>query len=68
MAIEKNSFKELGQKEIDEIGETPKKVEQNVMGLVHGGHFFGDVIELYFSRMIDLILSLFGADQEPEKK
>jgi len=31
------------------------------------GHFFGDVIELYFSKMVDIVLALFGAESEENK-
>lgn len=68
MDTKKNSFKQLGQEDVNEVGKAPDQVEHNVMGLVHSGHLFGDVIELYFSKMIDLVLSLFGADHDKQKK
>ena len=68
MDTKENSFKQLGQEDVKEIGKAPEQVEHNVMGLVHSGHFFGDVIELYFSKMIELVLSLFGADHDTKKK
>ncbi|NNE28274.1 MAG: hypothetical protein HKN16_01470 [Saprospiraceae bacterium] len=63
----KNSFKELENQNIEEAGQTPDNVEHDVMGIVQSGHLFGDVVELYFSKMIDLFLSLFGGSDKEEK-
>jgi len=66
MATSKNSFKKLEQENEDLVGNAPEQVEHELMGFVQSGHFFGDVIELYFSKMINMLMALFGSD--PEKK
>lgn len=66
MATGKNSFKELEQENAEKIGNTPEQVEHELMGIVQSGHFFGDVVELYFSKMINMVMALFGS--EPGKK
>lgn len=67
MATSNNSFKQLEQEDVDKVGNAPEQVEQEVMGFVQGGHFFGDVIELYFSKMINILMALFGSDPEGKK-
>ncbi len=61
-----NNFKKMAQEDQELIPHAPEKVEHQVMGVVKTGQFAGNVIELYFSKMIELIMMLFGAT--PSKK
>ena len=66
MASKNNSFKQMEQEDVHNAGQAPEQIEHEVMGFVQSGHFFGDVIELYFGKMINLLLSLFGADPKSD--
>ena len=55
-----NNFKQLAAEDEVQTPHAPKHVEQEVMGTIKSGHLMGDVLELYFSKMIDLILLIFG--------
>ncbi len=68
MANSSNSFKKMEQEDQEQAGQAPKQVEHEIMGFVQSGHFFGDVVELYFSKMINLFLALFGADSDDKKE
>lgn len=66
MAKSENSFKQLEDENIEQAGPAPEQVEHEIMGFVQSGHFFGDVIELYFSKMISLVSALLGS--KPDQK
>lgn len=63
-----NNFKKLGEEAEKQNPHAPPEVENNLMGSMRMTHFMGDVVELYLPRIFDMILSLFGANQEVEKK
>lgn len=63
-----NNFKKLGEEAEKQHPHAPPEIENKLMGSMRMTHFMGNVVELYLPRIFDMILSLFGAKQESEKK
>lgn len=55
-----NSFKRLMDEEEQQFPHPPPEIEHNVMGTARNVHFMGNVVELYLSRFLDLLVSIFG--------
>ncbi len=55
-----NSFKKLGEIETKQAPHPSPQTERNVMGTARNIGFLGNVIELYFSKALGMISSLFG--------
>jgi len=62
-----NNFKQLAQEDQELIPYAPKQVEQQVMGVVKTSQFAGNVIELYFSKMIEMFMMLLGVTPKQEE-
>jgi len=58
--MEANNFKQLEQQEMQSHQAPPDHVEEEVMGIIKTGHFFGDVIELYFTKIFEIAGKLLG--------
>jgi len=61
-----NNFKELEKEDQELTPHAPRRIERQVMGIVNTGQFAGNVLELYFTKLIQLFLMLFGV--VPEEK
>ena len=60
----KNNFKKLEEDLISQYGEPPSKVKDNIDGTFGIFRAFGDIVELFIPKMLDLFLSLFGAHSD----
>ena len=56
-----NSFKRLQAEEEASLPHPPPEIERNVMGTARGFSFAGNIIELYFSRVFDVISAFLGS-------
>lgn len=56
-----NSFKRLQAEEEASIPHTPPEIEKNVMGTARNISFVGNIVELYLSRVIDVISAFLGS-------
>jgi len=63
-----NNFKQLAAEDEKHIPHAPKHIENQIMGTVKTGHLMGDVLELYFSKMIDLIMMIFGGKNNKQSQ
>jgi hypothetical protein len=57
-----NSFKKLQEEEEKDFPHPPPQVERNVIGNARNIKFMGNVVELYFSRFLDMIVSIIGGN------
>jgi len=63
-----NSFKKLEEEQQRLHPEPPPEVERNVMGNARNIKFMGNVIELYFSRVMSVLAQIFGANPDRNLK
>ncbi len=63
-----NSFKKLEEIETSQTPQPSPQTERNVMGTARNIGFFGNVLELYFSKAIGMISALFGGSDLPNKE
>jgi len=63
-----NSFKKLAEIEKNQTPQPSPQTERNVMGTARNIGFFGNVLELYFSKAIGMISALFGGSDLPNKE
>jgi hypothetical protein len=64
----KNSFKKLVEIEESQLPQPSPQTERNVLGTARKIGFIGNVIELYLSKALGMISSLFGGSDLPAKK
>ena len=64
----KNSFKKLVEIEESQLPQPSPQTERNVLGTARKVGFIGNVIELYLSKALGMISSLFGGSDFPNKK
>jgi len=55
-----NSFKKMEAFDNSQVPQPSPDIERNVMGTARSVGFIGNVIELYFSKALGVISSLFG--------
>ncbi len=55
-----NSFKRLEDEAEQQFPHPPPEIEQNVMGTARNVKFMGNVVELYLSRFLEIVVSIFG--------
>ena len=60
----KNNFKKLEEDLISQYGEPPSKIKANIDGTFDIFRACGDIVELFIPKMLDLLLSLFGAQSD----
>lgn len=63
----RNSFKELEEELISKHGEPPESVKENIDGTFRIFHFVGDILELFVSKLLKLIVSISGGTEEDNK-
>jgi len=63
-----NSFKKLEEIESSQTPQPSSQTERNIMGTARNIGFFGNVLELYFSKAIGMISALFGGSDIPTKE
>ena len=64
-ANSQNSFKKLQEEEEQDFPHPPPQVERNVIGNARNIKFMGNVVELYFSRFLGMLVSIFGGNATP---
>ena len=62
-----NSFKKLQEEEEKDFPHPPPQVERNVIGNARNIKFMGNVVELYLSRILEVIASIFGGNFTPSR-
>ncbi len=58
-----NSFKKLQEEEERLVPHAPPEIEKNVMGTARNISFMGNIVELYFSRVFDVISAFLGSSR-----
>ena len=58
-----NSFKQIQEEEEQQFPHPPPEIERNVMGTARNISFIGNIVELYFSRVIDVISAILGSNK-----
>ena len=56
----RNSFQELG-KEIQEQHQPPRYVSNNIRKNIRFFHLFGDLIDLFFPKVVNIISNMLGS-------
>ena len=59
-AEDNNSFKKLAEIEANQAPQPSPQTERNVMGTARNVGFLGNVVELYFSKALGMLSTLFG--------
>lgn len=62
----KNSFKELERLEIEGRTAPLKRIQNNITSNLSLFKFIGNIMELFFPRMVDLIVRLAGGKDSPD--
>ena len=62
-----NSFKKMEAFDATQVSQPSPDIERNVMGTARGVGFIGNVIELYLSKALGVISSIFGGKNPDEK-
>ena len=62
----KNSFKELERLELEGRNVPLNKIQNNITSNLGLFKFMGDIMELFFPRMVDLIVRLTGGSVNPK--
>jgi len=63
-----NNFQQLEQEDQKLTPSAPPRIERQVMGFVNTTQFAGNVLELYFTKFIQLFLMLLGVNKEDSEK
>lgn len=61
-----NSFKEMQDEDLDKNPQAPKLIENNLNSNMQSMHTFGNVVELYISKVVDLFVALLGGKKNDE--
>lgn len=61
-----NNFKKLERQELERIGEPPGKINQNVSSNIRVFHFIGDIVELFFPRIVNLFVKMSGGGKKED--
>jgi len=64
----RNSFKKLAEIEAKQTPQPSPQTEVNVMGTARNIGFLGNVIELYLSKALGMISTLFGGSDLPTEQ
>jgi len=56
----KNSFKDLEDEDLDKNPQAPKQVEDDLNANINSIQTFGNVVELYLSKVIGLFVAILG--------
>lgn len=68
MSEEKNNFKELEKQQLPEYEKNLEKVKNSIDANVGTTSFITDVIELYFSKVLNFFIKISGGDEDLDKK
>lgn len=65
-----NNFQELENQELDRMGEGPGRAVSNVNQKLHSNmrvfHFIGDIVELYFPKIVGLFVKMSGGGRKED--
>jgi len=64
MPEKQNSFKELEKLQEQEYKDNLDKVKNSIDGNLNGLSFFTNIIDVYFARVVSLIVSMTGGKQK----
>lgn len=60
-----NNFKDLDKENLDDHS-LPLGIKSNVQNQLGGFRTFGSIIEVYLSRVLEILAGLFGGNMQPE--
>lgn len=63
-----NSFKELEEQNLNETPDLPLGIQSNVQNQLVGMRTMGNIVELYLTRILDMLTSMFGGEAESSDK
>jgi len=58
-----NNFKKLQEEEERQCPQPPPEIERNVIGTARSIGFVGNVVELYLSKVVDVLSAIFGSNK-----
>ena len=62
--MNRNNFQELDKITQDTFGEPPKEIRNNIHKNVRFFHLFGDLIDLFFPKVINIFTSILGGSTD----
>jgi len=65
---ELNGFKGIEAEEAEKFPNAPKEVEEQLMGTVRTTKAVGNIIELYLSKMVEMLTALIGGSNSNIQK
>ena len=61
-----NNFKELQKEQVQKYQGVTKKIKKNVDSNISSFAFIGNIIELYFSRLFNVMINLTNSDKSSD--
>ena len=63
-----NSFKDLEEQDVKDPPHLPLGIQSNVHNQLTGMRTMGNIVELYLTRILDMLTAMFGGEAESEEK
>ena len=64
----RNNFEELEEETLEQYGSPPSEVKRNIKKNIGLFHFFGNIVDLFFPKVLKIFSNMAGADDKGKTK